>query len=224
MFLWFTIIYGILMTLGCISINKPLYCKNKINKIKNKKIINLKNILTDKTFINHWLFMFFNITSGLILIGSCSLILKDANFSERIIALVMMICGLANGFGRLLFPFLNDFMREKSQIILAIILTNIVIVFPSTVETLFIPITLIIYNMTYGGGFSTAPSILLQNYGKDKLSIMHGLLLSSWGIAALFAFFCTYFISCFSTSYLSIPLIILILNFMYFIVKPKIKT
>lgn len=220
-FLYFALIYGLIMSIGCISINKPLYCKKKIEENKNKKLVDLKSLVKDKTFLDHWFFMFFNITSGLILIGSCSLILKDANLSDRVIALVMMICGLANGFGRLMFPFFNDFLKDKAKIILVLVFANIIFTFPSIIEPLIIPLTLIVCNMTYGGGFATAPSILLQKYGQDKLSIIHGYLLSSWGIASIFAFVCTYLISCFSTSYLTIPIYVLILNVVYLIFRPK---
>ena len=40
-------------------------------------------------------------------------------------------------------------------------------------------------NSTYGGGFSTLPSILSDHYDVNNLSRMHGAVLSAWAIAGL---------------------------------------
>ena len=42
--------------------------------------------------------------------------------------------------------------------------------------------------MCYGCGFAMAPAVLADHYGSGELSFAHGLLLSAWGFASLFAF------------------------------------
>lgn len=55
--------------------------------------------------------MFLNISAGLVLIGSCASILKELSLSQNMVILVMGLCGIFNGAGRLVFPALSDFMR-----------------------------------------------------------------------------------------------------------------
>ena len=53
--------------------------------------------------------MFLNISMGLILIGTCQSILSDISLTNNTIIFIMMLCGLFNGAGRLVFPFISDF-------------------------------------------------------------------------------------------------------------------
>ena len=60
--------------------------------------------------------MFLNISMGLILIGTCQSILSDISLTNNTIIFIMMLCGLFNGAGRLVFPF-SDFFENKNQYI-----------------------------------------------------------------------------------------------------------
>ena len=58
----------------------------------------------------------------------------------------------------------------------------------------FAPLAFIVINSCYGAGFACLPAVLNDHYGKNELSFIHGLCLSSWGMASLAAFLISVFI------------------------------
>lgn len=75
--------------------------------------------------------MFLNISMGLILIGSCASILKEVNLSADMIIIVMMLCGIFNGAGRLVFPLLSDFMKKRATMLAIVLLIEIAVFIPA---------------------------------------------------------------------------------------------
>lgn len=185
------IIYAFSMAIGCIMIDKPKYAKALIKK--SGQIKSFIDYAKDSFFRKAWLFMFLNISMGLILIGSCATILKEVNLSSDMIIVVMMLCGIFNGGGRLVFPLISDFLKHRINIwILILILEIAVMTIPMFVYAV-IPFSIILINATYGSAFATLPSVLADKYGTKELSAVHGYCLSAWGIASLFAYVCTTF-------------------------------
>ena len=180
------------MTIATILIKKP---EQEQKNIKNFETIKLKELFKDSFFIKSWLFMFLNISMGLILIGTCSSILSDISLSNNMIIIVMMLCGIFNGGGRLVFPFISDFLKLRINIWIITLIVECVVMLLSIFNYSLIPISIILINSTYGSAFATLPSILNDKYGKSNLSQIHGFVLSSWGIASIFAFVCVLFIT-----------------------------
>ena len=69
-------------------------------------------------------------------------------------------------------------------------------------------VSILLINATYGGGFSTCPSILSDNYDSNSLSRVHGAVLSAWGFASLFAYCIMTFALKFLDGYALLPVIL----------------
>lgn len=204
-----------MMGIATLLINKPKYAIMKIKKSLN---FNYIEMIKTNVFWRLWFFMFLNISAGLILIGNCASILNNLNLSMSLITVIMLICGLSNGFGRLLFPIIMDHMNKKLMISLIILSIEICIVIPSLYIWFLIPIMIILINSCYGAGFSVLPNMILQIFGKDKLTIIHSLVLSAWGIASIFAYTCLMLLKYFNINSMNMILIsILIIYCLNFI-------
>ena len=137
---------------------------------------------------------------GLVIIGQCAGMLTANGVPTATMLVVMMLCGLSNGFGRLLFPAVSDYLKNRVDILLAALVLEIAIFAVSIFYVPFIPIAFIIVNACYGCFFAVLPGVLLDYYGKSELSFVHGLVLQSWASASLFAFL----VSTFVLSFLSL--------------------
>jgi len=219
-FFAYAIIYVIMMSVGCILINKPKFVKSKKHK---KETFSYKDLFKDKYAQLSWMYMFLNISMGLILIGSCASILKELNISGSLIILIMMTCGVFNGAGRLVFPLLSDYTENRSKMLLNILLIEILVMLPSIFWYDFMVVSIIIINATYGSFFAMLPSVLSDHYGNTNLSIRHSAILSSWGIASVFAFICTYFISAYGNGYYFLAILLPVVYFINYIIVRKIN-
>lgn len=201
-FFVFAGIYFIMMLLGTVMIDKPKYAKIQLKK-SCSETRGFLEYARDPFFRRSWVFMFLNISMGLVLIGSCVLMLKEVNLREDLIVAVMMLCGIFNGSGRLVFPLISDFLKRRLNIwILILCLEILLMLAPAAFSyAAIIPISIICINAAYGSAFATLPSILEEHYGKLELSVVHGYCLSSWGIASLFAYLCTICVLSFCSSY-----------------------
>ena len=192
------IFYLIPTSLSCLMINKPKYARGKRAKTTKRNFIEW-GAMKDSFFWKMWIFMFINISMGLVLIGSCASILKEVGLSQELVITVMMLCGLFNGGGRLVFPTVADFLKDRMNILYITLLIEIAVIGTSIAWYAFIPVAIIAINACYGSGFSNLPAVLHAHYGIERLSAIHGLVLSSWGFASLFAYLCTSLITRYCT-------------------------
>ena len=192
-FFFYAIFYAIAMSIGSLMIDKPKYAKTKIKKEPLKKY-SMSKYLKDSYFWQCWLFMLLNISMGLIIIGQCAGMLASNGLSNSTMLFVMMLCGLSNGFGRLLFPAISDYLKNRVDILLIALILEMLIFAISIFYLPFIPIAFIIVNATYGCFFALLPGVLLDHYGKNELSFAHGLVLQAWASASLLAFIVSTFI------------------------------
>lgn len=186
-------VYLVMMSLGCIMIRKPKYAVLKLEKEKHSTRalngVKLSGLVKDPFFRRSWLFMFLNIAMGLVLIGTCASLLKNvACLQPETVIAVMMACGIANGAGRLVFPFISDYMKTRLWIWILILSIEVIVTSCSAIWPVLLPIGAVLINATYGAAFSTLPSVLNDHYGKEHLSEIHGFVLSAWGFASLFAY------------------------------------
>jgi len=185
-FWWLSLIYLVPTTLAWILIGKPKYAVRAIAKTKAASI---KQFWYDKFFWKSWTFMFLNIAMGLVLIGTCATVLKNfSNLSNNLVVAVMMACGIANGAGRLIFPVISDFMKNRLAIWKIILRLEVLALAAAWAFPIVMPISAILINAGYGAAFATLPSVLNDHYGKEHLSEVHGFVLSAWGFASLFAY------------------------------------
>ena len=185
-FWWLSVIYLVPTTLAWMLIGKPKYA---LRAIARTKVASIKQFWKDKFFWKSWTFMFLNIAMGLVLIGTCATILKNfSGLSASAVVAVMMVCGIANGAGRLVFPVASDFMESRLGIWKIILRLEVLALAAAWAFPALMPIAAILINACYGAAFATLPSVLNDHYGKEHLSEVHGFVLSAWGFASLFAY------------------------------------
>lgn len=200
-------IYFVMMLIGGLLIKKPY----KETEIKTTQKFSYKNVLKDRFFICSWIFMFLNISAGLSLIGSSVNIFKELNVSENIIVVLMVLAGLFNGGFRLVFAWISDVLKYRLNIWLIISILSIGFMTCSIAFPLLLVFMVVLINATYGGGFSTVPSILSEKYDITCLSRVHGLVLSAWGIAGLIGNNISTAIYSVTDSFLFVPYVLLIM-------------
>ena len=209
----FAVGYGTLMLLSSLLINKPRYALLKLRKQTKSKFSYL-DCMKDRFFQKCWLFMFLNISMGLVLIGCCSSILDSLGFSNNVIITIMMLCGIFNGVGRLVFPTIGDFLKNRNRIWLYTAIFEVALMCPiifayySGTFALVAGVCIVLIHAGYGSAFACLPSILSSHFGKDTLSQRHGFCLTSWGLASLMAFMCSTFVLTTFNEYL--PMMILV--------------
>lgn len=190
---FFAGLYAIVMTAAALMIDKPRFAKIKAKKAKSKKF-SFSKYAKDSYFWQCWLFMLLNISMGLIIIGRCASMLAANGMQTDMVLFVMMVCGLSNGLGRLVFPAISDYMRSKATCWMTALIIEIIALAMSIFDPILIPFAFVLINACYGCGFALCPAVLLEHYGKDELSYIHGLALSAWGIASVVAFIVSTFV------------------------------
>lgn len=208
-------IYVVPMLLSTILIQKPRYAQIEIARRERSEFSYIA-CLKDSYFRRCWLFMFLNISMGLILIGSCATILKALGFAPSAVIFLMMLCGVFNGVGRLVFPAIGDFLKNRSLIWLVTAIVEIALMVPVVLAyctsggsmALTAAICIVLIHAGYGSAFACLPGILSTHYGKDTLSQRHGFCLTSWGMASLMAFLCTTFVLKMFTRFLPMMVIV----------------
>lgn len=198
-------IYLVMTLSAAFLIQKPKYA---VLKAKAKAPFSYVALFKDKFFIQSWLFMFLNIAMGLVLIGSCASILAEVGLAASAIITVMALCGIFNGSGRLVFPLASDFLKDRKNIWMLVLLLEVAVMACPIFWYAAIPFCVILINATYGAGFATLPSVLLDHYGTKNLSQIHGAVLSAWGFASLFAYGCTTAILAYASSYYFLTIVL----------------
>ncbi|MEE1326786.1 MAG: OFA family MFS transporter, partial [Streptococcus sp.] len=149
--------------------------------------IGAKKALKTVEFYLLWLILFINISCGLALISVVSPMAQDvAGMTANQAAIIVGLMGIFNGFGRLLWASLSDYIgRPLTFLILFVV--NILM----TVSLMFLhapalfTIAMAVLMTCYGAGFSLIPPYLSDIFGAKELATMHGYILTAWGMAAL---------------------------------------
>lgn len=181
----FAIIYFMMMFIGSMFLKKPTEIPHNTLSIKDKESFSYLKLFGDRMFWHAWLFMFLNISAGLALIGCSVSIFKDASISQNAVVVLMMLAGIFNGSFRLIFAWASDFLKTRIDMWFAISGISIVVLAAAGCYYPLIGAAILLINSCYGGGFSLLPPILYDYYETDKLSRIHGAVLSAWAFAGL---------------------------------------
>ena len=206
-------IYAIPSFLAAFLIDKPLYALIKLEK-KTKSDFSYLSRAKDRFFQLSWLYMFINISMGLILIGSCATIFGDMGLGKDTVIKAMMMCGIANGVGRLAFPAISDrfLSNKRAQTFFCIVLLEMVLMVPVLLHyfssSILAVYAIILIHACYGAAFACLPSVLSEHYGKDTLSQTHGFCLTSWGFASLMAYLCSSFVLGFFPGFMYVMILV----------------
>ncbi|HES0277214.1 TPA: OFA family MFS transporter [Streptococcus pyogenes] len=146
-----------------------------------------KEALKTKSFYCLWVILFINITCGLGLISVVAPMAQDlTGMSPEMSAIVVGAMGIFNGFGRLVWASLSDYIGRRVTVILLFlvsIIMTISLIFAHS--SLIFMISIATLMTCYGAGFSLIPPYLSDLFGAQELATLHGYILTAWAIAAL---------------------------------------
>ena len=132
------------------------------------KGVTANEALKSSTFYWLWLILFINISCGLALVSAISPMAQDmVGMSAESAAVVVGVMGIFNGFGRLLWAGLSDYIGRPKTFILLFVVAMAVLM------------------TCYGAGFSLIPPYLSDIFGAKELATLHGYILTAWAMAAL---------------------------------------
>lgn len=190
--------YFVIMTLSALYLERPPVgwvpegFKDKMQSGKTKIKEDLAQLTANeavktKRFYYLWLMLFINITCGIAILSAAKPLAEESiGLSTGEAAALVGILGLFNGFGRLGWATISDYIGRPntytiffaSQIILFMALPH------TTTAILFQVMLAVIYTM-YGGGFAAIPAFIGDVFGTKQLGAIHGYILTAWAAAGL---------------------------------------
>ncbi|HER1026992.1 TPA: OFA family MFS transporter [Streptococcus pyogenes] len=188
------LIYLIVMLFASQLIIKPTAAEIAIldkKRLQNNSYLiegmTAKEALKTKSFYCLWVILFINITCGLGLISVVAPMAQDlTGMSPEMSAIVVGAMGIFNGFGRLVWASLSDYIGRRVTVILLFlvsIIMTISLIFAHS--SLIFMISIAALMTCYGAGFSLIPPYLSDLFGAKELATLHGYILTAWAIAAL---------------------------------------
>lgn len=134
-----------------------------------------------------WIMMFINISCGIAIIAAASPMMQEKlGYTPMEAAAVVGLIGVFNGFGRILWSSLSDYLgRANTYIVFFAFQILAFYLLPKTsVELIFLVLLLSVITM-YGGGFATLPAFLGDLFGTRQLGAIHGMILVAWALAGV---------------------------------------
>lgn len=188
------LIYLIVMLFASQLIIKPTAAEIAIldkKRLQNNSYLiegmTAKEALKTKSFYCLWVILFINITCGLGLISVVAPMAQDlTGMSPEMSAIVVGAMGIFNGFGRLVWASLSDYIGRRVTVILLFlvsIIMTISLIFAHS--SLIFMISIATLMTCYGADFSLIPPYLSDLFGAKELATLHGYILTAWAIAAL---------------------------------------
>lgn len=188
------LIYLIVMLFASQLIIKPTAAEIAIldkKRLQNNSYLiegmTAKEALKTKSFYCLWVILFINITCGLGLISVVAPMAQDlTGMSPEMSAIVVGAMGIFNGFGRLVWASLSDYIGRRVTVILLFlvsIIMTISLIFAHS--SLIFMISIATLMTCYGAGSSLIPPYLSDLFGAEELATLHGYILTAWAIAAL---------------------------------------
>jgi OFA family oxalate/formate antiporter-like MFS transporter len=149
--------------------------------------IDANSSLKTTRFYYMWVMMFINISCGIAIIAAASPMMQEKlGYTPMEAAGVVGLIGVFNGFGRILWSSLSDFLgRANTYIIFFAFQILAFYLLPKTsVELIFLVLLFAVITM-YGGGFATLPAFLGDLFGTKQLGAIHGMILVAWALAGV---------------------------------------
>ena len=185
--------YFVVMIISAQFIRKPNSSKESVSlekkgiRITTGPELTANQAVKTKSFVLLWFMFFINITCGIGLVSAASPMAQEMTGMSAATAAVMVgIIGLFNGFGRLIWATLSDFIGRPVTFS-AIFIVNVVML--STILTFSSPLVFVIalclVLSCYGAGFSVIPAYLGDVFGTKELGAIHGYILTAWAVAGI---------------------------------------
>lgn len=143
--------------------------------------------LKTKTFYLLWFMFFISITCGIALVSAASPMAQELTGMSAATAAVMVgIIGLFNGFGRLVWATLSDYIgRPLTYSLIFVVDMAMFVILIFTHSPFIFAIALSLLLSCYGAGFSVIPAYLGDIFGTKELGAIHGSILTAWAAAGM---------------------------------------
>lgn len=192
--------YFVMMMLGHFLLKKP---DGWSEATTENKSLSISSLIKDKAFVGIWLMFYINIHCGLALITYEKQILgatfsgKTAAYATFMVSFVPSLTAAFNALGRIGYSTISDHCRDRNTIYKIIFISSIIVSAialatqsisngsKSLIFGICVIVLLVVVNAGYGGGFSTLPALLSSRFGMERISKIHGLVLSAWAVAGL---------------------------------------
>ncbi|WP_226534865.1 L-lactate MFS transporter [Fictibacillus halophilus] len=134
-----------------------------------------------------WSMLFINVTCGIAVISVASPMAQDiAGLSAGAAATMVGIMGLFNGFGRIGWATVSDYIGRPNVYTTFFALQTVAFLLLPNVTNAFVFQILIYLILTcYGGGFASIPAYIGDLFGTKQLGAIHGYILTAWAAAGL---------------------------------------
>ncbi|MGT2828875.1 OFA family MFS transporter [Streptococcus hillyeri] len=143
--------------------------------------------LKTREFYILWMILFINIACGLGIISVIAPMAQDlTGMSPEAAAVVVGLMGIFNGFGRLIWAWISDYIGRPLTFIILLVV-NILMAFSLILfrTPLMFTMAMAALMTCYGAGFSLIPPYLSDIFGAKELAALHGYSLTAWAMAAL---------------------------------------
>ena len=143
--------------------------------------------MKDWKFYALWWVFFTNITCGIGLLAVASPMAQEVvNMSPLAAASMVGVIGLINGFGRIAWSTVSDYLGRRNTYVLFFFIEIFAFyALANTTDAFFFQLLVLIIVSCYGGGFSCMPAYLSDLFGTKQLSAIHGRILTAWGMAGI---------------------------------------
>jgi len=143
-----------------------------------------------------WVIFFFNIAAGISIVSFQSPLyqeiwkLRDPTMDRAVLAAygasLIAVSSLFNGFGRIFWGAVSDRLGRVNTFRLLLASQMIVFGFLMTEHDPWVFAALVCYVLScFGGGFAVMPSFVIGVYGKQRMSVIYGIVLTAWSAAGI---------------------------------------
>lgn len=134
-----------------------------------------------------WWIFFVNITCGIGLLAVVSPMAQEVcGMKATEAAAFVGIIGLLNGFGRIAWSTVSDYLgRAWTYVVFFLLEIAAFWKLASVSEVMAFQGLVLLIVSCYGGGFSCMPAYLSDIFGTKQLSAIHGRILTAWGLAGV---------------------------------------
>ena len=160
----------------------PTFIPTKYTVVPIKDLF--KSKLMTMEYVSIWMMFCINISCGLAIISQEKGLLSSLGFTQ--IALIMSATAVANILGRFGMSTLSDRIGRKASYhwVCSIAVLASFLCFTNVSWLALVGILMI--EFSYGGNFSSLPSLLSKRFGSSCVSTVHGATLSGWAMAGIF--------------------------------------
>ena len=186
-------VYAVIMSAAAAYLAPPQQPVNILNVAKStaaKSAIRQYTVgeaMKDWKFYALWWVFFTNITCGIGLLAVASPMAQEVvNMSPLAAASMVGVIGLINGFGRIAWSTVSDYLGRRNTYVLFFFIEIFAFyALANTTDAFFFQLLVLIIVSCYGGGFSCMPAYLSDLFGTKQLSAIHGRILTAWGMAGI---------------------------------------